>query len=196
MQRLVKKGRGEGATRERPYIESNVRKVHYTIVETRGSVTEPGERGAMMSTNQDDDDTRFILYKIWCHGQSVAPPILGILCFFSSNLSTLDSFIIMTFLSIWPLFSFRAMQNKAFTQIIFGGLFVECIYSFILVKSPIKNGSGLSLLVFIAAALLMIETAAYLVVMWWNRAWFSSIREGETSQAILRPDGNVPSQMT
>ena len=147
----------------------------------------------MNSTNDDDDDTRFILFKVWCHGQSIAPPILGILCFFSNEMSTLESVITMMFLSIWPVFSWKAMQHHSFSQIILGGLFVECIYSYILAVTPLRNGSTLSLLTFIAASLLMVETAAYLVVMWWNKSWF--LRERESSQAILSEDSPLPSRM-
>lgn len=144
----------------------------------------------------EDDDTRFLLYKIWCHGQSIAPPILGILSCFSKQPSTVESIFIMVLLSIWPVVSWKAMQAQStlsFRCIVIGGLLVECIYTYILIKTPLRNGTAIGMLIFIATALLMVETLAYLVVMWWNRTWFNQQSEsGESSRRIL--GGNNASQ--
>lgn len=146
-----------------------------------------------MSDDDDNDDNemRFILFKIWCHGQSIAPPILGILCFFSDSLSTLASIIILVLLTVWPVVSWRAMQRPSFHQIMYGGLCIELIYSYILSVTPARNTSTIELLTFIATVLLMIETLAYLLVMWWNKSWFmppSSREEGTPSNLILTTD--------
>jgi hypothetical protein len=130
----------------------------------------------------DDEDTKFILLKIWCHGQSVAPPILGLMCLFSRT-SVLESVLIMIFLSAWPIVSWRAQRpsSDSFACLFCGGLFVQILYCYILMTTPLHKG-GLSLLVFITAALLAIETFAYLVVIWCYRGWFEC-------QAV---DGSLP----
>ena len=51
---------------------------------------------------------------------------------------------------------------------------MEMTYSYILAVTPLRNGTTTSLLTWIAGALLTVETAAYLVVMWWHRNWFVS----------------------
>jgi hypothetical protein len=131
----------------------------------------------------DDEDTKYILFKIWCHGQSVAPPILGLLCLFSRT-NVLESVVIMICLLVWPMVSWRAIQcpsSNSFVSIICGGLLVQVLYGYILMTTPLHKG-GFSLLVFITAVLLAIETCAYLVVMWCHRGWF-------VRQAV---DGSLP----
>jgi len=71
-----------------------------------------------------------------------------------------------------------------------GGVCVECIYSFILVVTPVRNTSTVSLATFIVAALLVVETAVYLFVLWWNRKWFMR-REESPSQGAVRDDGST-----
>lgn len=138
----------------------------------------------------EDNEMRFILFKVWCHGQSIAPPILAILCFFSESLSTLASIIILILLTIWPVLSWRAMQRPSFHQIIYGGICVELIYSYILSVIPARNASSIDLLTFIATILLMIETLAYLLVIWWHKKWFmpAAHEEGTPSNLILTTD--------
>lgn len=121
----------------------------------------------------DDEDTKFTLLKIWCHGQSVAPPILGIMCLVS-RANVLESILIMVLLLAWPMFSWRAMQRPSFSsfaRICCGGLLVQVLYGYIMMTTPLRQ-SGFSLLVFIMTALLAIETVAYLVVVWCHRVWF------------------------
>jgi hypothetical protein len=145
--------------------------------------TEAALSKAFFNKMDDDEDTKFILLKIWCHGQSVAPPILGLLCLFSRT-NVFESALIMIFLLVWPMVSWRAMQrpsSESFASIFCGGLLVQVLYGYIIMTTPLHKG-GFSPLVFIAAALLAIETFAYLVVTWCHRGWF-------VRQAV---DGSLP----
>lgn len=122
----------------------------------------------------DDAETRSLLLHIWCHGQSVAPPVLAILNLVAGDTLLPVSLFILLLLAVWPIVSYQAMQRpseSSFARICLGGLLVESVYIYILTSTPVNQG-GLSLVVFIFAALLAVETIAYLIVMWWNRTWF------------------------
>jgi hypothetical protein len=142
-------------------------------------------------SGEDDNEMRFLLFKVWCHGQSLAPPLLGVLCFFSSSLSTLEAVCIMILLTVWPVVSWKAMQRPNFHRVVVGGLVVELIYSYILVVTPARNASTVELLLFIATVLLMVETFAYLLVMFWNRAWFMQSSSPSSRLMVTTDDGFI-----
>mmetsp|Transcript_18823 Transcript_18823/g.34051 ORF Transcript_18823/g.34051 Transcript_18823/m.34051 type:complete len:150 (-) Transcript_18823:341-790(-) len=142
-------------------------------------------------SGEDDNETRFLLYKVWCHGQSLAPPLLGVLCFFSSSISTLEAVSVMILLSIWPVVSWKAMQRPNLHRVVVGGLVVELIYSYILAVTPARNASTFELLLFIATVLLMVETFAYLLVMFWNRAWFIQSLSPLSRMMVTTDDGFI-----
>jgi hypothetical protein len=142
-------------------------------------------------SGEDDNETRFLLYKVWCHGQSLAPPLLGVLCFFSSSISTLEAVSVMILLSIWPVVSWNAMQRPNLHRVVVGGLVVELIYSYILAVTPARNASTFELLLFIATVLLMVETFAYLLVMFWNRAWFIQSSSPLSRMMVTTDDGFI-----
>jgi hypothetical protein len=72
-----------------------------------------------------------------------------------------------------------------------GGLVVELIYSYILVVTPARNASTVELLLFIATVLLIVETFAYLLVMFWNRAWFMQSSSPSSRLMVTTDDGFI-----
>eukprot|EP00534_Pseudo-nitzschia_fraudulenta_P000061 CAMPEP_0201125496 /NCGR_PEP_ID=MMETSP0850-20130426/21692_1 /ASSEMBLY_ACC=CAM_ASM_000622 /TAXON_ID=183588 /ORGANISM="Pseudo-nitzschia fraudulenta, Strain WWA7" /LENGTH=164 /DNA_ID=CAMNT_0047393545 /DNA_START=236 /DNA_END=730 /DNA_ORIENTATION=- len=63
-----------------------------------------------------DEDRSFVLKKIWCHGQSIFPPIIGIAfvvyaCRESNHIAM--SFFVFAVLCAWPFLSWKAIATAA-----------------------------------------------------------------------------------
>ena len=69
-----------------------------------------------LDEDEDTTDTKLLLQKAWCHGQSVAPPLIGGMAVFSSsspgkNQSWFQSALILAIVTSWPIVSWRSMQR-------------------------------------------------------------------------------------
>mmetsp|Transcript_20230 Transcript_20230/g.41678 ORF Transcript_20230/g.41678 Transcript_20230/m.41678 type:complete len:171 (-) Transcript_20230:1714-2226(-) len=68
-----------------------------------------------------DEDCPFFIKKIWCHGQSVIPPIIGIasLCYARLEPNCASGFwmglIVPLILCIWPFVSWKAIVDTTIT---------------------------------------------------------------------------------
>mmetsp|Transcript_9469 Transcript_9469/g.15717 ORF Transcript_9469/g.15717 Transcript_9469/m.15717 type:complete len:164 (-) Transcript_9469:63-554(-) len=138
----------------------------------RRQPTEPGD-------DDDDDTAKILLQKAWCHGQSIAPPLLGGLAVFFSNdvnQSLFDSVIILAIVISWPIISWRAMQHPSaisLRRILIGGAIMLALYAYLfgaIIK--LHTGGGIPILLLVFLSLMMMETIAYLAVVWYHRPWF------------------------
>ena len=135
-------------------------------------------------TIPSDDDTKILLQKAWCHGQSIAPPILGGLVVFVSryndNPNRLISALILALVMSWPAVSWRAMQHpssRSLRRILVGGAVILALYVYMLGMilhwhSDESSSSGVKILLLVFLSLMVVETIAYLAVVWYHRPWF------------------------
>ena len=111
-----------------------------------------------------DDDTKILLQKAWCHGQSIAPPILGGLVVFISghndNPSWFASVPVLAIVMSWPVVSLR--------RILVGGAVLLALYAYMLGTilhwhSDGQSSSGVAVIFLVFLSLMVVETIAYLV---------------------------------
>ena len=146
--------------------------------------------------DDDDDDTRLLVQKAWCHGQSIAPPLLGgVVLFSSSTPSWFESAMILTIVVSWPVVSWRSMRHpspSSLRRILIGGAVLLSMYAYLLgtmaLHSRDTSAAGVRILLMVFTSLMIVETMAYLAVVWYHRTWFErgSVRrtvEGEALQA-------------
>ena len=145
--------------------------------------------------DDDDDDTRLLVQKAWCHGQSIAPPLLGgVVLFSSSTPSWFESAMILTIVVSWPVVSWRSMQHpspSSLRRILIGGAVLLGMYAYLLGTMALHSSDasvGVRILLMVFTSLMIVETMAYLAVVWYHRSWFErgSVRrtvEGEALQA-------------
>ncbi len=135
-----------------------------------------------ISIPSEHDDTKILLQKAWCHGQSIAPPILGGLVVFVSrhvdNPSWFESALILVIVVSWPVVSWRAMQHpSSLRRILVGGAVILALYAYMLGMilhwhSDGISSSGVKILLLVFLSLMVVETIAYLAVVWYHRPWF------------------------
>ena len=144
--------------------------------------------------NDDDADTKLLIQKAWCHGQSIAPPLLGGIRIFSYNPSWFESVVILTIVTSWPIVSWRSMQRptpSSFRRIWMGGVVLLSMYAFLLGSMVLQPGDaspGMRILLVVFTSLMIVETMAYLAVVWYHRSWFERglVRHGGAEgEAIL-----------
>jgi len=160
----------------------------------------------------EDDDTKILLQKAWCHGQSIAPPLLGGLVVFvrPSNSTTsghsaswIESIIILTIVMSWPVLSWRSMQHpspRSLRRIVGGGAVMLGLYVHILLRTMLPShpkddegangeggggGGGVRILLLVFTSLMMVETMAYLAVVGYHRAWFEQASCRGTEGEVL-----------
>ena len=128
-----------------------------------------------------DDDTKLLIQKAWCHGQSIAPPLLGGMAVFTSSpkhQSWFESVVILTIVTSWPIVSWRSMQrpsSSSLRRIWIGGVVLLSMYANLLGSMALQPGdasTGMRILLMVFIALMIVETMAYLAVVWYHRSWF------------------------
>lgn len=148
--------------------------------------------------DSDDDTTvQLLLQKAWCHGQSIAPPLLGGVVVVSSNnnQSWFQSVVILAVTMSWPIVSWRSMQRpspSSLRRIWIGGMVLLSMYAYLLgnmaLNSEGKN-AGVRILLLVFIALMIVETMAYLAVVGCHRVWFERgpARYGEEEGESILP---------
>jgi hypothetical protein len=117
-------------------------------------------------------DQRFLLKKLWCHGQFLSP-IIGLLIYVFT-FKMLDGFsffyciISFPLYFIWSYFSYKSMNGKYPDPDLLGkaGFFLELYFiGIIIISMKFAKDSTLALLVLIFSILQICETFAFLVMV-------------------------------
>lgn len=123
----------------------------------------------------DEKDKKFLLKKLWCHGQLLSP-IMGIIMTVWSILE-FDNLLVIEFiyciiaiilLPIWSISSWRSMNGKSpkASVLIKIGIFLLCYYiGIIIITAKYSSSSTFTLGLLIFTILMLIETSAYLIMV-------------------------------
>mmetsp|Transcript_21284 Transcript_21284/g.50330 ORF Transcript_21284/g.50330 Transcript_21284/m.50330 type:complete len:159 (+) Transcript_21284:168-644(+) len=141
----------------------------------------------------DDEDRPFFLRKIWCHGQSVLPPIIAI-CFSAYAFREEEdppprgvAIVVSILLCAWPFVSWMAVtegstsssssssRKNHYRLLRGGGALVLAVYICIVATTISRTSHrGLGLLLIVFSSLAAIETVAFLAVVTCMRSLFSA----------------------
>jgi hypothetical protein len=137
----------------------------------------------------DADATAVVLKKTWCHGQAIGP-LYGAVCLYlyASNNLSVGLLVAGIVLPIWSYVSYRAVFcNYNYRVVLLGGaLAMLCHLWVFLIALPYVTETRFLFLT-LAAALLFLETLAFLGVVVVLRPPPRDIRASEDYEQVFEP---------
>ena len=123
----------------------------------------------------DEQTSRLVVKKTWCHGQLIAP-VYGLICGYWAYKVRIDdvrlwaSTIVMP---VWSYVSYRSISTRpSYGTLLVGGFIALCVHAAVFSVAVVQTSNTFGMIMTIFSGLLFIETLAFLCVATFLRSSF------------------------